>query len=106
MNGRPSVNKVKAAVIAVEGNSRSMRWRALKIFLITTEEGRTKVQFRKMTNDQAKPWRLFGHNFKWEGAIRGARLTGAVLFDPAPGGALVGNSGHIRAIQSRNGPAV
>jgi hypothetical protein len=31
-------------------NSRSMRWRALKIYLITTEEGSTKVQFRKSTN--------------------------------------------------------
>jgi hypothetical protein len=36
-------------------NSRWMRWRALKIYLITTEEGSTKVQFRKPTNDQAKP---------------------------------------------------
>jgi hypothetical protein len=38
-------------------NSRSMRWRALKIYLITitTEEGFTKVQFRKSTNDRAKP---------------------------------------------------
>jgi hypothetical protein len=35
-------------------NSRSMRWRALKIYLITTEEGFTKVQFRKSTNDRAK----------------------------------------------------
>jgi hypothetical protein len=67
-------------------NSRWMRWRALKIYLITTEEGFTKVQFRKSTNDRAKPWRLFGPNFKWEGATRGARLAGAVLFDPAPGG--------------------
>jgi hypothetical protein len=36
-------------------NYRSMRWRALKIYLITTEEGFTKVQFRKSTNDRAKP---------------------------------------------------
>jgi hypothetical protein len=36
-------------------NSRSMRWRALKIYLITIEEGFTKVQFRKPTNDRAKP---------------------------------------------------
>jgi hypothetical protein len=41
------------------------------------------------SNDRAKPWRLFGPNFKWEGATRGARLSGAVLFDPAPGRALV-----------------
>jgi hypothetical protein len=70
-------------------SSRWMRWRALKIYLITSEEGLTKVQFRKSTNDRAKPWRLFGPNSKWEGATRGARLAGAVLFDPAPGGALV-----------------
>ena len=36
-------------------NSRWMRWRALKIYLITTEGGFTKVQFRKSTNDRAKP---------------------------------------------------
>jgi hypothetical protein len=66
-----------------------MRWLALKIYLITSEEGFTKVQFRKSTSDRAKPWRLFGPNFKWEGATRGARLAGAVLFDPAPGRALV-----------------
>ena len=36
-------------------NSRWMRWRALKIYLIATEEGFTKVQFRKSTNDRAKP---------------------------------------------------
>ena len=35
-------------------NSRSMRMRALKIYLITTEEGFTKVQFRKSTSDRAK----------------------------------------------------
>jgi hypothetical protein len=39
-----------------------MRWRALKIYLITTEEGFTKVQIRESTNDRAKPWRLFGPN--------------------------------------------
>jgi hypothetical protein len=61
-----------------------MRWRALNIYLITTEEGSTKVQFRKSTNDRAKPWRLFGPNFKWERGTRGARLAGAVLFDPKP----------------------
>ena len=83
-------------------NSRSMRWRALKIYLITTEEGFTKVQFRKSTNDRAKPWRLFGPNFKWEGAIRGARLAGAVLFDPAPGRALVSAyTGHTKSICTR-----
>jgi hypothetical protein len=65
-----------------------MRWRALKIYLITTEERLTKVQFRKSTNGRARPWRLFGPNFKWAGATRGARLAGAVLFEPAPGGAL------------------
>jgi hypothetical protein len=67
-----------------------MRWRALKIYFITTEEGFTEVQFRKSTNDRAKPWRLFGPNFKWEGATRGARLAGAVLFDPAPGRGIYG----------------
>jgi hypothetical protein len=36
-------------------NSRWMGWRALKIYLITSEEGFTKVQFRKSTNDRAKP---------------------------------------------------
>jgi hypothetical protein len=72
-------------------NSRSMRWRALEIYLIATEEGPTKVQFRKSTNDRAKPRRLFGANFKWEGVTRGGgRLAGAVLSDPAPGGELVG----------------
>jgi hypothetical protein len=44
-----------------------MRWRALTIYLITTEEGFTTVQFRKSTNDREKPWRLFGLNFKWLG---------------------------------------
>jgi hypothetical protein len=62
-----------------------MRWRALKIYLIATEDGLTKVQFRKPTNDRTKPWRLFGPNSKWKGATRGARLAGAVLFGPAPG---------------------
>jgi hypothetical protein len=64
-----------------------MRWLALKIYLITSEEGFTKVQFRKSTNDRAKPWRLFGPNFKWEGATRGARLAGAECYlIPPPGG--------------------
>jgi hypothetical protein len=36
-------------------NYRWLRWRALKIYLITSEEGLTKVQFRKSTNDRAKP---------------------------------------------------
>jgi hypothetical protein len=35
-------------------NYRSMRWRTLKIYLITTEEGFTKVQFRKSISDRAK----------------------------------------------------
>jgi hypothetical protein len=71
-------------------------------YLITTEEGPTKVQFRKSTNDRAKPWRLFGPNFKWEGATRGARLAGAVLFDPAPGGALVrACAGNTKSICTR-----
>jgi hypothetical protein len=83
MNKRPSVNKTWTAVIAVE-------ILALEICLITTEEGLTEVQFRKSTNDQAKSCHLFGPNFKWEGATRGARLAGAVLFDPAPREALVG----------------
>jgi hypothetical protein len=56
-----------------------MRWRALKIYLITTEEGSTKVQFRKSTNDRAKPWRLFGPNFKWGGVGWGWGGGGGVL---------------------------
>jgi hypothetical protein len=36
-------------------NYRWMRWRALKVYLITSEEGFTKFQFRKSTNDRAKP---------------------------------------------------
>ena len=44
----PSANKTWTAVIDVEIIvRRSMRWRALKICLITTEEGPTKVQFRE-----------------------------------------------------------
>jgi hypothetical protein len=79
-----------------------MRWRALNIYLITTEGGSTKVQFRKSTNDRAKPRCLFGPNFKWEGATRGARLAGAVLFDPAPGRALVrAYAGHTKSICTR-----
>jgi hypothetical protein len=74
----------------------------LKIYLITTEEGFTKVHFRKSTSDRAKPWRLFGPNFKWEGATRGARLAGAVLFDPTPGRALVrACAGHTKSICTR-----
>jgi hypothetical protein len=64
-----------------------MRWRALKIYLITSEGGFTKVQFRKSTNDRAKPWTpLWAQLQVGGGATRGARLAGAVLFDPAPGG--------------------
>jgi hypothetical protein len=65
----------------------------LKIYLITTEEGFTiKFDFVNRLADQAKPWRLFGPNFKWEGATRGARLAGAVaccLIPPPEGHCLV-----------------
>ena len=64
-----------------------MRWRALKIYLIATEEGFAKVQFRKSTNNQAKPWRLFGPNFKWGGGLLGGRGYPAQCYlIPPPGG--------------------
>jgi hypothetical protein len=50
-----------------------MRWRALKIYLIIAEEGFPEVQFRKSTNDRAKPRRLFGANFKSGRGILGGR---------------------------------
>jgi hypothetical protein len=72
------------------------------LHFLPNERGTSSQQNLDRCNRRAKTWRLFGPNFKWEGATRGARLSGAVLFDPAPGGALVrAYTGHTKSICTR-----
>jgi hypothetical protein len=86
-------------------NSRSIRWCALKVTSSPPRKGPLKFNFVKSPNDWAKPRRLFGTNSKWKGATRGARVAGAVLFDPPPprgGGTSVrAYPGNTKSIWSR-----
>jgi hypothetical protein len=77
---------------------------AMKIYLITHHRGRArslKSNFvNRLTTRRSRDAYLGPTDFKWEGgATRGARLAGAVLFDPAPGRALV-RAYH----EQKNGP--
>ena len=65
-------------------------------------EGPLKFNFvNQLTTGRNRDASL-GTNFKWEGATRGARLAGAVLFDPTPGRALVrACAGHTKPICTR-----